>query len=260
VALLYRGIFNRRTTIVADCHNKMFRPPWSRFPLGIRFLSRCDLVLVHNDDVLKSAVALGVREARLLVVEDPPASFGPVRECSLEGIPRPWLVFPASFAEDEPLAELLAAAAEVPEISFVITGNTGNCREPELISAAPANVHFVGFLSVEKFDALITNCDAVIGLTRFDGIQLSVCGEAVGAAKPMLLSDTATLRRLFPGGSVFVSSERPTEIASGARNLVEKLAEYRKGAQAQRREILSRWTESRGNRLLQAVSAPMARR
>ncbi|RNC73209.1 MAG: glycosyltransferase [Desulfuromonadales bacterium] len=259
VALFYRRFFNQRATVIADCHNKMFRPPWSRFPLGISLLSRCDLVLVHNDDVLEAAVSLGVPRDCLEVVEDPPASFGttPAQCGSFKEIPRPWLVFPASFAEDEPLRELLAAAAAVPDQSFIITGNVRNCREPELVAGAPANVHFVGFLSREEFDGLITGCDAVVALTRFDGIQLSVCGEAVGAGKPMLISDTSTLRRLFPAGGVFVRPDSPDDIASGARELMARLSELREAALEQRQELTARWFQTRGKQMLELVSAPL---
>ena len=254
VALFYRCLFRRSAILVADCHNKMFRPPWSRFPLGIRLLAWCNLVLVHNDDVLDAALALGVPRACLSVVEDPPASFGTPEACELfKDIPRPWLVFPSSFAEDEPLDELLQAAASVPEMSFLITGNVRNCRQPELLTSKPENVHFVGFLSNENFDNLITSCDAVVALTRYDGIQLSVCGEAVGAGKPMLISDTNTLRRLFPAGSVFVKPDNASEIASGARQLMARLPELRNAVLAQQQEITTRWLEYRGNRLMQSV-------
>jgi glycosyltransferase involved in cell wall biosynthesis len=255
VALFYRAVFNRRATVVADCHNKMFRPPWSRFPLGVSLLTRCDLILVHNDDVLEQAVALGIPRSRLSVVEDPPASFDKQQGCELfQEIPRPWLVFPASFAEDEPIKELLEGAAAVPELSFLITGNSRNFKEQALIDGAPDNVHFVGFLSREDFDTLITGCDAVVALTRYDGIQLSVCGEAVGAGKPMLVSDTSTLKRLFPAGSVFVADD-PSAIASGAKELMARLPELSRAVLIQQQEITRRWFETRGSRLMTQVAA-----
>lgn len=254
VALFYRAFFNRRATVIADCHNKMFRAPWSRFPLGVKWLRRCDIVLVHNDDVLEQALALGVPRESLSVVEDPPASFAGRRDSrALHDIPRPWLVFPASFAEDEPMKELLEAAAAVPDLSFLITGNQRNCRDQRLISEAPGNVHFMGFLSREDFDALITTCDAVVALTRFDGIQLSVCGEAVGAGKPMLIADTSTLRRLFPAGSVFVKPDDASAIASGAKQLIAGLPQLREAVLKQQNEITARWCETRGNLLMSQV-------
>ncbi len=218
VALFYRRAFDRQATIIADCHNAMFRPPWSNVPFGLSLLAKCDIVLAHNPDVMEAAVKLGVERALLMVVEDPPASFAsaPAPLALSIDLPRPWLVFPASFATDEPIAELIAAARLTPDVSFLITGNLKNCRNPELLAQATPNVRFMGFLSREDFEALIQHCDAVIAFTRFDGIQLSVCGEAVGAGKPMLISDTGTLRRQFPKGTVFVNSADPEDIAKGS--------------------------------------------
>jgi hypothetical protein len=221
VALIYKWAFARQAIIIADCHNAMFRPPWSKVPLGLSMLSNCDVVLAHNPDVMESAVNLGVDRQRMMVVEDPPASF-PVGAAPFAlsiDLPRPWLVFPASFAADEPIAELLAAAGRTPDVAFLITGNVKNCRDPKLVAQAPDNVRFLGFLSRNDFEALIQACDAIIAFTRFDGIQLSVCGEAVGASKPMLTSDTVTLRRQYPTGTVFVNSADPDDIVEGIRRL-----------------------------------------
>ncbi|UFS68821.1 hypothetical protein LPW11_13025 [Geomonas sp. RF6] len=254
VALAYRILVNRKATIIADCHNKMFRRPWSAFPLGVSQLKRCDVVLVHNDDVMDQALALGVPREKLSVVEDPPASFEKVEARPLfPEIPRPWLVFPASFNEDEPLVELMQGAAQLPEMSFLITGNTRNCRDESLIRNAPKNVHFVGFLPTCDFDSLIMGCDAVIALTKFDGIQLSVCGEAVGAGKPMVVSDTSTLRRLFPAGSVFVK-DTAEGIASGAKEVMGRLEELKGAVLAQRDEITGRWRSTRGDALMETVT------
>jgi len=261
VALLYRRLVNCRSWVVADCHNKMFRPPWSKFPFGIRLLPHCNLVLVHNDDVFDVALSMGIPRRCLEVVEDPPAVIGSVTgPLLLKDIPRPWFVFPASFAEDEPLGELLAAAGAVPDVSFIVTGNVRDCRETGIVRSAPTNVHFAGFLSKDEFDGLISGCDAIVALTRFDGIQLSVCGEAVGAAKPMLISDTKTLRRLFPKGTVFVRSDDPAAIAAGVKQLLARLPELRETAQAQRQEISARWMTQRGMRLMELLSTALCER
>jgi hypothetical protein len=256
VALLYRAIFNRDAKIVADCHNAMFRPPWSKVPMGISLLSRCSFVLAHNTDVLETAVALGVPRERLTVMEDPPASFPPTATLGINiALPRPWFVFPASFAADEPIAELLAAAREAPEVSILITGNLKNCREPHLVANAPANVRFLGYLSRTDFEALIVNCDAVIAFTRFDGIQLSVCGEAVGCGKPMLASNTKTLRTLFPTGTCFVDSTNPLAIANGLRVVAEDRHQLAMAMVMLRATAIENWCSSRCAPLIESIQA-----
>ena len=54
-----------------------------------------------------------------------------------------------------------------------------------------------------------------MGLTTRDDIQLSVANEAVGARKPMVISDTKLLRDLFYRGAVFVNPTDATAIRDG---------------------------------------------
>jgi hypothetical protein len=51
----------------------------------------------------------------------------------------------------------------------------------------------------------------VLALTKSEGIQLSVCNEALGFRKPMVVSDTAILRSMFGRGSVLVDPHHSPE-------------------------------------------------
>lgn len=246
VALLFRRFFQHDIKIVADCHNAMFRPPWSKVPFGVSMLSQCDIVLAHNMDVMATARGLGVDHTRLFVVEDPPATFPTGTSLSFKiELPRPWFVFPASFADDEPIAELLDAARKVPDVTVLITGDSRRCKEQNLIEDAPHNVSFLGYLSRGDFEALIVNCDGVVAFTRFEGIQLSVCGEAVGCGKPMLTSDTSTLRALFPTGTCFVDSASPLDIARGLRLLATQTEKLSAEMLDLRAKFLADWLKNR---------------
>jgi glycosyltransferase involved in cell wall biosynthesis len=218
-ALAYRFLFAKNTKLVADCHNSMFRPPWSRVPAGIRLLSRCDLILVHNDAILTTALSMGLPRDRTLVLEDvPPSTTGAAEgalPAALVGMPRPWVLFPGSFSADEPVAQLLEAARLLHGGTIVLTGRTQRAaRNGHDLSQVPPNVLLPGFLSVEDFDALLKACDVVLALTRFDGIQLSVCNEALGFGKPMVLSDTPLLRAMFSEAAVMVASDDPSALAA----------------------------------------------
>jgi len=255
VALLYRRLYNSHAVVISDCHNAMFRKPWCKFPFGLSILSKSNIVLVHNADVERTAIGLGINRERLLVVEDPPASFPAEIHLTLTiDLPRPWFVFPASFSSDEPIAELLRAAAVVPNISILITGNLNNCKEPTLIEQAPANVRFLGFLERDQFEALIQNCDAVVALTRLEDVQLSVCGEAVGAERPMLVSGTPTLRRQFPRGTVFVDSSDPSDIASGMQQLQANQQGLTEEMRAFHLQLRSDWLRLKGKELAERIS------
>lgn len=230
-ALLYRRFVRRDAKIVADCHNAMFRPPWSRFPLGLSLFRYCDCVVVHNDMVEAQALALGVPAQRVMVLEDVPplvdhAMLVPEPEC-LAGFPRPWVLFPGSFAADEPIDEVLGAARLAPEITFVITGRTHKAKQNgHDIAASPPNVLMPGFLALDEFDRLLRHADVVIGLTKIEGIQLSVCNEALGYGRPLVVSNTALLSALFAESARVVDSRSPADIVAGVREVLGDPAHF----------------------------------
>lgn len=235
VGLAYRALFNRRVQLIADCHNAVFKPPWSELPWGISLLARCDLTLVHNGDVLKQALALGVTAERLRVLEDVP----PLRDAAVRGPvpaiyagrPHPWVLFVGSYGHDEPVAEVLQAARRMGNGVLALTGRLSNAtKNGHDISTVPDNVVLTGYVPVETFDALLSHCDVVLGFTKFDGIQLSVCNEALGFGKPMVMSDTPLLRALFGSAAVMVDSSDPAAIARGIRNAFEQAPQWSSAA------------------------------
>lgn len=203
-ALCYKAISGQSGKVIADCHNSLFRAPWLHFPFLGNIMQAADVVIVHNDTQMPAAKRLGVKSERLMVVEDAPAVLDDAsKEIISLDIPRPWFVFPASFAEDEPVIELLSTAKALPDFSFIITGHLHRARNAIGNVDIPNNVHLLGYLDKLRFDSLLVNADIILALTKYDGIQLSVCNEAVGAAKPMIVSNTPLLKRLFPVGTVF---------------------------------------------------------
>lgn len=234
-AALHRKLFDPGMKIVADAHNAMFGRVWSRVPWRVSFLNRCDLVLVHNEVVHADALQQGVAAQRLFVLEDvPPQEAPPVRGQAaraqtldrLAGMPRPWVLFPGSFGADEPVAELLATARQHPQWTFIITGRLSNAdKHRHDLSAPPPNVLMPGYLAVDVFDDLLRSCDLVLALTRLDGIQLSVCNEALGFGKAMVASDTPLLRKLFSAAALMVDSNRPDAIAATIADALGRTAE-----------------------------------
>jgi hypothetical protein len=216
LAHLYKVLCDRQVKIIADCHNATFRPPWIGFPGGVELLNRCDLILVHNDWVKQQAMELGVTGEGLRVLEDPPV----VVESGIPNqdiFPHPWILCPCSFNQDEPIQAVLDAARLAPEITFVLTGNSARAKGIHDLSNLPPNVKLVGFLPTAELDSLLRSTDAVLGLTKLEGIQLSAANEAVGAKKPMVISNTNVLKELFYKGAIYVDSSVPKSIAQGCQ-------------------------------------------
>lgn len=240
VIFFYKLLFNRKLRVIADCHNCMFRPPWSSVPLAIWHLNQCDRVIVHNDTLPDQVRLLGVTRP-IHVMEDAPAALRhfDVGRTANKTINR--ILFPASFSDDEPIQEILEAARLAPELDFFITGNPARSEAVHDLSNIPKNVQLTGFLSVNDFEDLFANADVILGLTTRDGIQLSVCNEAIGAGKPMVLSGTALLKRLFYKGAIYVDWTDPQSIAEGCRHAVSDNRRLENEVKALREERCQYW-------------------
>lgn len=230
-ALTYRALSKIPVKVIADCHNAQLRKPWSHFPLALWSLQKADAILVHNEGLLQQAAGNGWPMAKVRVLEDLPAmgKDQPPSGLALKHFtaPKPWVVFPGSFAADEPIAEVLAAARLAPEVTFIVTGRPHIAQlHGHKIDDLPANVILPGFLPVELFDDMLREATVVMGLTLEEGIQLSVCNEALGFGRPLVTSDTKILRQLFGDAAVLVDARNPTSIAAGCRDAVTHADRY----------------------------------
>lgn len=230
-AIAYRAFAVKPVKIIADCHNAQLRKPWSHFPFTLWSLKRADAILVHNETMLGEARTIGWPMDKVLVLEDAPAMGKDKPPAGIAAryivAPKPWIVFPGSFAADEPIQEILEAAQIASDFTFIITGRPSKAAQNgHSIDTLPKNVVLTGFLSVDIFDDLLREADVVIGLTREEGIQLSVCNEALGFGRPLVTSDTKILRKLFGAAAVLVDTKNPTSIAAGCRAAVRNADEY----------------------------------
>ncbi len=241
LTFVYKFFFNQSLVIIADCHNASFRAPWINIPGTEMLLNKCDFVLVHNTGIMKHGINNGVNKDRIHVLEDPPAVID--SNIKTHTAARPKIVFPCSFNKDEPIVEVLRAARLMPEIDIAITGNYHRAEGIHNLEELPGNVELTGFMTALEFDQLITNADAILGLTKLEDIQLSVASEALGVGKPMILSNTRILQRLFYQGAVFVDSFSVNSIADGCKEALTN-AEKLKSEVAQLRKIRTKnWSK-----------------
>lgn len=259
-ALAYRALARHPVKIVADCHNAQLRKPWSQFPLTQWSLRRADAILVHNDAMLLQAKNIGWPMDKVFVLEDVPAMGKDKPPAGLAAkhisMPKPWILFPGSFAADEPIGEVLAAARIASECTFIITGRPERAKQNgHDIDDLPKNVLLPGFLSVELFDDLLREADVVIGLTREEGIQLSVCNEALGFGRPLVTSNTKILSKLFGEAAVLVETMNPSSIAAGCREALNHADAYSEKSRALALVRLSEWQQNQLSRLLELIGA-----
>lgn len=241
--------FAGRYRIVVDGHNSSFVPNWSRFPGAVWVMNRSDVVLVHNDEFLPVAIALGVNPGKIRVLEDPPPTLDLVAAPAETGAP-PTVLVPCSFAADEPIPTLLAAARLLPEARFFITGSRRKAEALGFVEGAPDNVTFTDYLPLEDFERLLGGASVVLGLTDVEGIQLSVANEALGAHRALVLSDTRILRTMFGDAALFAPNT-PEGLSGGLRDALARGPELEARSAALKTQRQRDWRDA-----VAAVTAP----
>lgn len=150
-----------------------------------------------------------------------------VLERSPNNIPQRWLNAPADqqfnvtvvsvFASDEPLDVVLAAARQLPDVHFHITGDPQRAA-PAFIASAPPNVHFTGYLRGDQYWQRMAGSRAIMTLTTEPYSLVSGGVESMSLHKPTILSRQPVLEDYFTKGTAFVEHTAES-IAAAVRQI-----------------------------------------
>lgn len=237
IGLMYKKIRKNKSYVIGDFHNSALRPKWFNFPLVKPALNKLDVLIAHNEQVRDELIQKNIRESVITVLEDMPFPYS----SNESDVAKDTILFPCSFDIDEPLDVVIAAAKKIPHIKFNITGDFVGKVSRDVIDTSPENVKFTGYLSKESFDRLFFESSVILGLTTRDNVQLSVSNEALSADKPMVLSNTTTLKKLFGDAAVFVDSLDAQSIADGCSFAAENADELHTKTIALKELRIERW-------------------
>lgn len=220
---------------VIDHHTASFARRWDLALPVQRFLARRAATNIvtnqHWADVVRSWAA------DTFILPDPFVSLPRGQEFAVA--PGFSVVFINSFAADEPLDQVVQAAAQLPDVHFYITGNTKYAPQL-LLRAAPPNVTFTGFLPDDQYFGLLRSARAVMALTtRNYTLQGGGC-EAISLGKPLITSDWPYLRELFARGTVYVPNSS-AGIRDGVRDMQRRYKELESEVIAFRQERRREW-------------------
>jgi glycosyltransferase involved in cell wall biosynthesis len=245
-------LYARRSSarMVIDAHTGIFEHARWRWllPLTRFMLRRADCVVVTNEHLRRQVAAWG---GTPVVIGDVPVHFVPGRAPTPCGTPR--VVVINTFSVDEPVDAVLAAARELREASFFVTGDIRYAR-PAWLAARPANLSFTGFLSEEDYAGLLRAADVIVVLTTYDHTMQRGAYEAVALEKPLVTSDWGLLRETFSRGTVHVRNEAP-DIAAGIRRALaegQRLSREMHGLRRERAQVFA----SRLDELLRLTRMP----
>ena len=182
-----------------DAHSEALQSPrWTRPAWLHHLLIRKALAVIVTDEHFQELIeGWG---GRAFVLKDPVTEY-PLEKVQMNGSFNITVV--NTFKSDEPLEEVLKAAAALPNVKFYITGNKRKA-DPQILDAAPDNVSFTGFLPNEQYYGLLSASDAVMCLTTRDHtLQCGAC-EALSLERPVITSDWPMLKEYFHQGTVHV--------------------------------------------------------
>ncbi|MFC1773653.1 hypothetical protein ACFL3A_09915 [Pseudomonadota bacterium] len=192
--------------LVADCHNAMIYSKWLSWPLAKLLLREADTLLVHNQDVENYAKRF---QLDAITLHDPlPAltdRVGPDIRIQYEFTKEDYVIVPWSFAPDEPIDELIRAAASMPETVFVMTWFAEKLPA-NIKNNVPSNLVMTGYLNDNDFTAIFAQATAALVLTTREGTQPSGATEAIALSVPLILSDLKTTRRLYDDMPIYIDN------------------------------------------------------
>jgi hypothetical protein len=222
-----------------DSHTGALAPGKWYWSIGLhRFLSgKAVLTLVHNTSQEKTVRAWGCKHS---VLGYTPGDYPQGEPYPMEG---KWkIAVTCTYAEDEPLEQIFAAAEFLPEVNFYLTGNPHKLP-PRLLERKPPNCTLTGYLSYEGYVGLLRGADAVMDLTTRNHTLLMGGFESVSLGKPLITSDWPILKEYFSSGAVYVDNSAEG-IAAGVRSMLDGLPSFRRDILLLRKTLQSEW-ESR---------------
>lgn len=208
---LYAALTGAR--FVIDVHSDAFqRARWLR-PLWVTrlLIRRAEAVLVTDPFWAQTVTAWG---GRAIVNPDVPTSFEaddsyPVGDGFSVAVVNTW-------AADEPIAAIVAAARELPDVTFHVTGRAD--ARVNALGELPPNVRFTDFLPEPAYYALLASASAVMCLTTRDHTMQRGACEALSLGRPIITSDWPLLREYFARGTVHVGAT-PESIRDGVARM-----------------------------------------
>lgn len=227
LALAYAKL--KKIRIIIDAHNGGILPLEGKYRILNRLAqfihSSSDFVIISNQGLIRD---LGIHKNKVIVIPDPIPSLDTYADfkCDEKTFN---IVFICSWASDEPYENAIEAAKLIPDnIRIYITGNHKN-----RLNETPPNVTLTGYLSEDRYNALLLACDAVMVLTTRENCLVCGAYEGTAAEKPLLLSNKKALRLHFRKGAVFTDHEPKmiaqsiTTLASDRDNLSAEIAQLK---------------------------------
>jgi len=164
-----------------------------------KLIDNLDLIIVHNREILK----IVSKKNKTFLLYDP--LINDVEELKIRKN-KIFVFVPIMKKPDEPIRELIKASEELKsDFVFISTG-----KKIE-------NIKCLGYLSYKNYLKVLKTCDIVLALTKREFTLLSIIFEAISLGKPMIASETLTIKNFLKDNALYTNHE----------NLAEKIKEMK---------------------------------
>lgn len=225
-----------RSLIIGDLHSgTFFDAKWrwaSKWVLGT--LRRRGGAIVPNADLAEICMAAGVKVFVNHGWIEPLANDGQRLPAALP-TDRPFVLVPFTYASDEPVRQVIAAAAKVPDVTWVLTGNAPRTY----VRMAPKNVFFSGFVPQEQFEALRLRASAILALTNRPSTMQSAGYEAVSSATPLITVAEPVLQAYF-GDCAYYASLSAEALADAVQTVVDDNEVWKERIESLQNDVVTR--------------------
>ncbi len=236
-----------RFRVIADAHNAVIEGAESApFPLRALYrfvVRRADIVIVTNSSLAERVRKLGGTPG---VLPDPVPQFQ--ARAAGQNDPNRVVVI-STWADDEPLKEILEAAQWLPQpLCFTITGRPRG-RFAQIARQTP-RVHLSGFVSDQDYLELLVTARVILDLTTRE--DCLVCGayEALALGRPLVVSDSRALRELLRDGAIFAKNE-PEAIARAVAEACQNDRQWAARCAARRESYSQEWRAAAARLMIQ---------
>jgi glycosyltransferase involved in cell wall biosynthesis len=224
-----------------DTHSPaLFGKKWGWTLPMQRYISRfAELNVIDQERWRKLFESWG---SKAIVLENPPKEIAVETLTDLSEPGRPEFVYVGTFNLDEPVDIVLEAAKQFPHCHFYLLGRKNQVK-PAWWEMAPANVTFTGYLLQDEYWSRIHSARALIALTTYEYSLVGAGMDGLYANKPVIVSDTETLREFFTEGAVLVPNTAEG-LAAGIQQLLDNEEQYKQGIHRLREATETRWKQN----------------
>ncbi len=249
--LLFDGIMLKKIYdyfLVADVHTGFLLPDSYKLKvLNLQFKSLLrfvDLIIVHNYDIV-NFISSELRD-KVHVLYDPPINYFKWRGFG------DYIIIPSSGHSDEPIDIVIRSIEKAGVFDRVyITGP----HKPRKMKLGKISIIFTGFLPLDKYLELVSNCKLLIALSSREFSFLRAAWEALCSNTPFILSYTRTLRKIYSTLPVwaFIKTHSTDHITRSIVTAYRKYDELVQSISALRKKLIEH-AERQLDELLKIVS------